>query len=474
MSLLSPKMLLVNVLALHALFFAVQAATDDDPTPPSPAGEHPAGSATAGSPTPDAPPEAVADEALAADAEAPGPPAEPLTPLAAVAAQAAPPIQRPGALRLQALYEDEGKLLADLGNDWVGELTTDLPLQAAATRILNRARVPFGAVVVLDVATGNVLAMADRYDEHHAAAPKLSKDGPPHLALRAVAPAASVFKIVTTVGLLETGLSPNKTYPFVPAKRRVYEAQLGAVGKGAPQSDVGDALAKSNNGFFARMADLQLAREDMQAIARRFGFNQVVPFPLLTEASTARVPRNKLERARMAAGFWHTHLTPLHAALIATAVAGDGTLPRPRLVGRLRSPDGRLVDAPEQPPFATAMTPKQALLVREMMARTTKSGTLRRVWRKWPKSLRDVTVGAKTGTLARRDPYTAYTWFVGFAPVDNPQIAIAVVVGNGELWWQRGADVGRDVLAWYFTQQAKGAAAKPSQADDPTATAAAR
>ncbi len=363
------------------------------------------------------------------------------------------PAHRPGALDPSRIYTDGDVMRADLQHGWVAELTTVPDLQAAATRILNRGKVPFGAVVLLDVASGDVLAMADRFDAEHPVAPALDPDGPPHLALRALAPSASVFKIVTSAALLEVGVSGKREYAYNPARRRVYEETLARPGPGAPRSDMGDALASSNNGYFSRMANNKLAREDLDLISRRFAFNQVVPFPLLTDASTAAVPRNTLERARMAAGFWHTRLTPLHGALIAAAVAGDGTVPMPRMVRRLEGPDGRVVDAPDRGPLSRAMKPETAAHLRGMMARTVSHGTGRRAFAKWPKSLAKIAVAGKTGTLAIRDPYTAYTWFVGFAPADDPQVAIAVMVGNGELWWQRAIDIARDVLADYFRRQ---------------------
>jgi len=363
------------------------------------------------------------------------------------------PARRPGPLDPSRIYTDGDVMRADLQNGWVAELTTVPALQDAATRILNRGKVPFGAVVLLDVKSGDVLAMADRFDAEHSVAPDLDPEGPPHLALRALAPSASVFKIVTAAALLEVGVSGTREYAYTPAKRRVYDGTLDKPGAGAPRVAMGDALASSNNGFFARMADRKLAREDVDLIARRFGFNRVVPFPLLTDASTASVPRNRLERARMAAGFWHTRLTPLHAALIAAAVAGDGSVPTPRMVRRLEGPDGRLVDAPDRGPLSRAMKAETAAKMRTMMARTVTHGTGRRAFSKWPRSLSKVTVAGKTGTLDIREPYTAYTWFVGFAPADDPQVAIAVMVGNGELWWQRAIDIGRDVLADYFRRQ---------------------
>ena len=71
---------------------------------------------------------------------------------------------------------------------------------------------------------------------------------------------------------------------------------------------------------------MELSWDEMRAASHRFGFNQVIPFDILTDASVAKTPRNRLERARMAAGFRHTELTPLHAALIIGAVAKDGEL----------------------------------------------------------------------------------------------------------------------------------------------------
>ena len=298
-------------------------------------------------------------------------------------------------------------------------------------------------------------------------APKLSREGPSHLALRAIAPAASIFKVVTSAALLEAGISATRELPYRASKRKPGTEHLKDPGKGANRTDLGGALAASNNGFFARQSDLLLSREDLDAVARRFGFGRLMRFGLKVEASTIQVPRNRLERARAAAGFWHTTLTPLHAAAIAAAVAGDGTLPTPHLVRRVTRPDGRTIDAPSEAPFGTATTPEHAKALRRMMARTTVSGTARRAWQKWPARLSNINVGGKTGTLSRQNPSTTYTWFVGFAPVDNPQVAIAVMVGNGDRWWQRAPDVARDVLAWYFNR-ASDRASTAAKGDKPT------
>ena len=157
----------------------------------------------------------------------------------------------------------------------------------------------------------------------------------------------------------------------------------------------------------------------------------------------------------MSAGFWHTKLTPLHGALIAAAVATDGTIPSPRLVNRLVGPNGQVVQAPKLPPLSRAMSAKAANQLRKAMSETIRRGTGRRAFASWPAQLKDITIGGKTGTLSKRTPYTSYTWFVGYAPVDNPEIAIAVMVGNSELWWQRAVDIAKSVLETYFRREAK-------------------
>ena len=88
-----------------------------------------------------------------------------LAPAAAPEEALLPLATRPGGLDLSRISEVGDHLMADLGNGWTGELTTDVGLQRYAQTVLDRGKIPFGAVVVLDVKTGDVLAMADRYDE---------------------------------------------------------------------------------------------------------------------------------------------------------------------------------------------------------------------------------------------------------------------------------------------------------------------
>ena len=360
------------------------------------------------------------------------------------------PYGAPTHLDLQRVRDEDDHLVAELGHGWIAELTTIPKLQIAASRVLQRARVPMGAIVMLDPKTGDVLAMADRFDEGHEAVPAIDPYGPPHLALRALAPAASIFKILSTVALVNGGIRLGTAWRHRIARRRIAKWHVADMPDDAPRATIGEALATSNNGVFARLAFERITAEQLEDVVNAFGFNRIPPFPILTDASTAHVPRGPLERARMAAGFWHTRLTPLHAALIAAAIANRGVMPAPRLVARVRNPDGEPIDGPSRSPFARPISEERAAQLSHMLAEAVENGSARRAFSRRPAALEGIAVAGKTGTLAVRDPYTEYTWFVGFAPVKEPEVAIAVLIGNGELWHNRAVHVARDALGAWF------------------------
>ena len=369
-------------------------------------------------------------------------------------------ILRPGPLDLEKITDDGRKMTADLGNGFTGTLTLDPRLQRESKKILDRGKVPVGAVVVLDVRTGEVLALADRYKADHPAAPQFAEGGPQSLTLRAFAPAASVFKVVSAAALLDAGVPAQAQYAYLGGHRNITPGHLAEPPKGSPTADLGDGLSKSINGLFARLAAEKLDHESLESISNRLLFNQVIPFPAMTEASIVQVPRNQLERARMAAGFFHSKLVPLHGAVIAGALANGGMMPAPRIVNSITGPDGQVEDAPPPGTLGRGFEPETAKTLGRMLRNTTEDGTARRSFAKVPKSLEGIDVAGKTGTLTDDTTRTDYTWFVGFAPAQNPQIAFAVLIGNGELWYVRATDVARDVLAAYFDGQAPAVATR--------------
>jgi cell division protein FtsI/penicillin-binding protein 2 len=176
------------------------------------------------------------------------------------------------------------------------------------------------------------------------------------------------------------------------------------------------AIAHSQNAIIAKLAHRFLDPSLLERYARAFGFGEDIPFPRPLGPSIARIPADPLEFARTAAGFWNTSLSPLHAALLANAIAAGGWFATPGVVEPRR-----------------IMTLGAAQALARMMVGTTREGTARLGFHDAAgHPLVPYDVAGKTGSLSRGDPYLGYSWFVGFAPAERPQLALAVLVGNDQ------------------------------------------
>jgi peptidoglycan glycosyltransferase len=359
------------------------------------------------------------------------PPATPATLHTAAPAPAPAPVL--GAPRLDPAL---GRYVAPLG-DGRAILTLDPRLQARLERTLADSQVPWGVTVLLEPATGRILAMA----EHSEAEP--ARQG---LALTAMAPAASIFKIVTAAALLEQGVRPQDEVCYHGGKRRLQPTLLAD----DPRRDhrcltLGDALGHSVNVVFAKLAGRDLDPALLRAAAGRFMFDAEIPFCRKVEVSRAPIPDDRFELATTAAGFGPVRLSPLHAALIAATVANRGLLVPPTLVAEAEGAPAPATAAPRR-----VVDEGVAGALAEMMRTTVTEGTARRAFRRGAGPLRGVAVAGKTGSLTDATPYRDYSWFVGYAPVERPEIAVATLVVNGKIWRVRAPTVAREALEAYF------------------------
>lgn len=318
-------------------------------------------------------------------------------------------------------------------------LTLQPDLQSKLRRVLAEYRVPWGATVLLEPRTGRVLAMA----EYSQAEPN-ARD----ISLRALAPAASIFKIVTSAALLERGVEPQAEVCYHGGKHRIAKRNL----TDDPRRDhhcltLASALGRSANVVFAKLAGRDLPADVLRGVAGRFLFNAAIPFAKPVEISRAEIPEDDFERATTAAGFGPVRLSPLHAALLAAIVANGGFFVPPQIVDR--SDD---TAAPPRRRPTRVIESSVASALAEMMRTTVTEGTARRVFRRTRHSspLAEVTVAGKTGSLADREPFRDYSWFVGFAPVEKPQVAVATVIVNERLWRVKAPFVARQALQDYF------------------------
>jgi cell division protein FtsI/penicillin-binding protein 2 len=332
-----------------------------------------------------------------------------------------------------------GRYVAPYGNG-TAILTIDPRLQARLERTLASWTVPWGATVLLEPATGRVLAMA----EHAESDPRL-RGG----ILRARPPAASIFKIVTAAALLERGVDPQESVCYHGGQHRLAPGLLAD----DPRRDracmtLERAFGHSANVVFAKLADRTLGPGDLRAEAERFFFNASIPFEGAVEPSRAEVPDDRFGMANAAAGFGEVRMSPLHAALLAAVVANGGVLAPPRLVEAV---EGEMAPAPHEP--ARIVDEEIAARLADMMRGTVTEGTGRRVFRRPSAAMRGVSVAGKTGSLFDRNPFRDWSWFVGYAPADNPRVVVATVIMNGPKWRVRAPWVAREALEAWFADQ---------------------
>lgn len=328
------------------------------------------------------------------------------------------------------------------------ELTVVPKYQRAAVGLLRGGQVPEGAIVLTDVKTGKVLVWASYVDE-----------GAPHdVASEATAPSASVFKLVTSTALMEAGVTPNTRQCYFGGEHGIKQRDLVDDKKRDKYcATLAQALGRSLNIVFARQALKNLDRDKITSVAGRLGWGEEPAFDTKVATSTLNFPDDELGFARTAAGFWNSTLSPFQAANLATTIANGGEMLRLYIVDKVSDEDGEIYHGPTQRQvIRRAMDEGTAKLVTTMMEYTVEDGTSYKSFhdRTGKPYLPDITVAGKTGTLtkpATDGPF--YTWFVGFAPSKNPEVAISVMVANHLKWRVKATNLACDMLRVYFADK---------------------
>lgn len=340
----------------------------------------------------------------------------------------------------------DGRLVSPLPRGRTADLTLSAPLQAHLEKIFTRYKVPYGAAVAIEPDSGRVLA----YVSHSSQNPKAGD-----LVLDPTPPAASVFKVITSAALLDDGVRPDQKICYSGGFRSIYMRDLeDDPRRDSACVDLAGALGRSVNTVFAKLADRRLSPATLRRYAEAFGFGHALPFDVRTKASPSEVPKDRLEFARTAAGFWHMHMSPLHAALIGATVANGGVMPRPHMVSRVRDAQGQVVAERKPEDFRSVIPASTAKVLGHMMGNTVTSGTARGAFfdDHGLAFLPGVQVAGKTGSLSTSSPYRAYSWWVGFAPIDKPKIAVAALVVNDPKWRIKGSYVAREALRKYLLE----------------------
>ncbi len=318
------------------------------------------------------------------------------------------------------------------------EMTLMPDLQRIAYQALGDQR---GAVVALDPASGAVLAMvstpsfdAATLNQDDGAAQWASLLEDPNeptrdRATRELYAPGSTFKTVVAATGLDTGVvSPGSLFNDPARFQLPGSSATISNASGRPCND-GDtatllqAFVRSCNTVFAELA-IQLGAVDIGVTATAIGFNRDLDFEWTVPPAvwdTAALAQDPAALGQSGIGERDVRATPLHMAMVAATVANQGLAVNPYVVTRIVDAGGETLEQTEIDVIGQAMSSETAAILTQMMERVVTEGTGRAA------AIPGFRVAGKTGTATGADGFSN-PWFIGFAPIDNPTIAIAVLV----------------------------------------------
>jgi penicillin-binding protein A len=342
------------------------------------------------------------------------------------------------------------------GNDI--ELTIDPELQRIAYDGLASSSTGRGAVVALNPKNGEILSLVsypsfdpNNIDENFE---ELAQDPSFPLVNRATQglyPPGSTFKVITATAALKAGVKPSDKYK----DNGTYETPGYTVynyrGREYGEQTFEQALANSVNTIFARIGNESVGAEALAKTADDFGFDDPYEdFALPIAPSFFNPPPDQWDQgnvAQSAFGQQTVNGTVFEMANIAGAIANGGTMMEPRLVREVRSPDGVIIDKPTPRVRNKASDEETTSTLNDMMQKAiteVETGA----------EIPGVKVAGKTGT-AEAGGDEIHSWFISFAPADDPEIAVAVIVENGQEGYKQAVPIARRLMEARLKSQGK-------------------
>ncbi len=328
-------------------------------------------------------------------------------------------------------------------------LTIDNDLQTYAYNQLNGRN---GAVVALEPSTGKILAMVSYPDFDPSAAALeenwkyiVEREDAPLLA-RATgglyAP-GSTYKIVTastafSAGYIDKTFEDDGAFELPGLKVENYG------GKSYGELSLARAFELSSNDVFCTLG-YELGAENVMNSAEAFGVNKDIPMDIPTTKS--RIEYKKMsnpDAALVSIGQGQLLMTPLHVAMIGGAIANGGEMMQPYVIDTITTASGVTLSETRPRILHRSVSSVCADYIKDLMVGVVENGTGSGA------RISGISVAGKTGT-AENETNRDHAWFVGFAPADNPQIAVAVLLEyDGGAGGSNAAPIARNVISKYL------------------------
>ncbi len=331
-----------------------------------------------------------------------------------------------------------------IGNDL--KLTIDHNMQEKSKALLQGKK---GSIIIMNPSSGEIYSMvslpdfdASNLDDEWKSI--IEDENSPLLnrPVQGLYEPGSIFKVITSVGMLETfsldknylcnGTATIDGYTFKDYGNSVHG-----------RIDLKGALTNSCNPYFVEKS-LLLGKEKLGDTAERFMINKKIPFDLDVKKSEFNY-KNAMGKTKLASssiGQGDVLVTPLNMVMTASAIANNGEMVKPILVKEIINKEGETIKRNITETLSQSTSSGVAEEMKDMMRSVIVSGTGKNA------SIRNIKVAGKTGT-AENPTGKSHSWFIGFAPYDDPKLAIVVVLeSEGTTGGVSAAPIARDSIIY--------------------------
>ncbi len=333
--------------------------------------------------------------------------------------------------------------------------TLDVNLQEVAYNALSARK---GAVIVSNPKTGEILAMVSKPDfdpnfieqEWQSLIEDKSPDAKLlNRATQGLYPPGSTFKIVTALAFMREHPDDYLSYRYNCNGRFTLDGSTISCyhGESHGSEDFETAFAKSCNSAFAEIGTTKVSQSTFSKTLSDLMFNQELPVSIVYSKSSAQYTKEMTTDGimQLSIGQGTTAVSPMHINLITNAVANGGMLMKPYLVQEIKCDDGTAVKSFSPENYKRLMTEKEAENLTSVMEQVVEKGTATKL-----KGL-SYSAAGKTGSAEFNSATSdSHAWFTGFAPADDPEISVTIIVENAGSGGSYAVPIAKRIFDAYF------------------------
>lgn len=330
--------------------------------------------------------------------------------------------------------------------------TLNVNLQKIAYDALGNRK---GAIVIMEPSTGKILAMVSKPDynpntvledwatliaDENGNSPLLNR------ATQGLYPPGSTFKIVTLLSFIRQNAEYD-SYSYTCTGEEAFADSIIHCynNKAHGEETLRQAFSNSCNTVFANIGTL-LDISAYRSLCDSLLFNTILPVDFAYKKSSFVLTgdSNEMEVTQTAIGQGKTLMTPLHNAMLVSAIANGGNVMVPYLVSQVENTHGNVLRKTSPKLYQSIMTSEEAGILTEYMQGVVESGTASALKNSY------YTVAGKTGTAEVGSNETAHAWFVGFAPAKQPEIAVSIIVENAGAGSEYAVPIAKKIFDAYL------------------------